>query len=281
MILLVVLVLAWLAILGPGLLKRWAGHGDGISSVSHFHHQLRVLEHSGTTPIVRPAYRLKGVQPSMQGMHFPDVASVPVLTVVGADKLPRPALAWLADDREEGGAHSGHPSRPAAGSEDGAQADRRRGQTFESVGSQDRRSPWADQPFSGRTSDHSATTVARPMTVEARRLARRRRRSILTLLVSVFALTLLIGCIPGASAAWIVTLIAGLASGAYVALLVYLRAMAEENERTLRYLSSATHPAHGRGAAEGSEREEAVGDWWEHDRVEGDQHAPARRTAAR
>ena len=41
---------------------------------------------------------------------------------------------------------------------------------------------------------------------------------------------------PGASAAWILTALSGVALAAYVALLVHLRRMAEERERKLHYL---------------------------------------------
>ena len=46
----------------------------------------------------------------------------------------------------------------------------------------------------------------------------------------------MIGFIPGASSVWILTAISGIALGAYIALLVHLRQMAEERERKLHYL---------------------------------------------
>jgi hypothetical protein len=261
MILLLVLVMAWLVILGPGLLRRWAGHGDGISSVSHFHRQLRVLEHSGTPPIVRPAYRLQGEQPAARAKPYPDVASVPVLTVVGADKLPRPALAFLADDRTGEGDRTGPGDRIGEGDRTGG-----------------RGAAPSEQPTrEGRALDHPHGVPLRPMTAEARRSARRRRRSTLTVLVALFLLTFVIGFIPGAGPAWIVTVVAALASGAYVALLVHLRAVAEENERTLRYLSTAARHDRRSGATA------FVGDddgWWDQEAVPADQdlavHAGAR-----
>jgi len=67
-------------------------------------------------------------------------------------------------------------------------------------------------------------------------LVRRRRRDTLTVIAGVFCVTLAIGFVPGASAAWILTALSGVALAAYVVLLVHLRRMAEERERKLRYL---------------------------------------------
>src|ERR1700677_1255936 len=84
-ILVVIMVVAWIIILGPSLLRRRA-RGGGVNSTSHFHRQLRVLEHSAPEPIVAPAYRLRAVAGSAgvgdgSAAGGPDVA--PVLTVVG------------------------------------------------------------------------------------------------------------------------------------------------------------------------------------------------------
>src|SRR5665811_701920 len=71
MVLVVILVLAWLVILGPTVFRRRSEHGGGVSSVSHFHHQLQVLEHSRGMPIVSPAFRLQSVagQPAPAEMN--------------------------------------------------------------------------------------------------------------------------------------------------------------------------------------------------------------------
>ncbi len=73
-------------------------------------------------------------------------------------------------------------------------------------------------------------------TTDARLLVRRRRRDTLTVMAAVFVVTLGIGFVPGASAAWVLTALSGVALAAYVVLLVHLRRMAEERERKLRYL---------------------------------------------
>ncbi len=212
MILVVILVVAWLVILGPSLLRRRAG--DGVSSISHFHRQLRVLEHSGGQPIVLPAYRLQSVDGgrSPSGSRYPDVASVPVLSVVGADRLPRPALAFLGDDPAASRTTAGPPAAAPT-------PDRPPATPVEPV--RVRRDP---------------VEAYRPLDPELRGLARRRRRDTLTVLVLVTGLSFLIGCIPGAQMAWVVTLIAGLALSAYVAMLVHMRSMADERERKLHYL---------------------------------------------
>src|SRR5450830_1117088 len=115
MVLVVILVLAWLVILGPTVFRRRSEHGGGVSSVSHFHHQLQVLEHSRGMPIVSPAFRLQSVagQPAPAEMNAGDVPSRPVLTVVGAKQLPRPALAFLGEELPSGEPAYRQPPYPA------------------------------------------------------------------------------------------------------------------------------------------------------------------------
>ena len=195
MVLVVILVLAWLVVLGPTVFRRRSEHGGGVSSVSHFHHQLQVLEHSRGMPIVSPAFRLRSVagQPAPAEMNAGDVPSRPVLTVVGAKQLPRPALAFLGEELPSG-------------------------------------EPTSRQPYPYLTS------TPRPSNPEARLLARRRRCDTLAGLALVFTLSLLIGCIPGAEAAWVVTAVFAVALVAYVAMLVHMQAMVAESERQLHYL---------------------------------------------
>jgi hypothetical protein len=179
-----------------------------VSSISHFHRQLRVLEHSGGQPIVRPAYRLHSVgnAPTDSAARYPYVAAVPVLTVVGADRLPRPALAFLADDQ---------PDR----------SDGDRAATSHGSGAAD--------------VHHRPIVVPRSSDSEVRILARRRRRDTLTVLGLLVVSSFLMGFVPGAGLAWVVTAVVGVALVAYVAMLVHLRALAEERDRKLRYLRPA------------------------------------------
>jgi len=97
-VLVIIILVAWIVILGPSLIKRRARSG-GNQSISHFHYQLRILEHSAPEPIVAPAYRLRAVDGSgaPTGITYPDSGTRPVLTVVGAKELPRPALAFLGE----------------------------------------------------------------------------------------------------------------------------------------------------------------------------------------
>ncbi len=103
-ILVIIVAVAWIAILAPNMMRRRTRLGDGISSISTFHHQLRVLEHSAPDPIVAPAYRLQsvgGAGTAAPRTDRPGQAAAPVLTVVGADQLPRPALAFLGRDSDD------------------------------------------------------------------------------------------------------------------------------------------------------------------------------------
>ena len=55
MVLVIIVVVAWMIILGPNLLKRRSRTVGGINSISHFHHQLRILEQSGPQSLETPA----------------------------------------------------------------------------------------------------------------------------------------------------------------------------------------------------------------------------------
>jgi hypothetical protein len=209
-ILVIIMVVAWAAILGPSILKRRSREG-GVNSISHFHRQLRVLEHSAPQPIVAPAYRLHALDGSapLGGGSSPAGGPAPVLTVVGANELPRPALAFLGAD------HNGATATPGA---DG---------------------PGRFAPPQGEVGGPGPGAPGWSAESTARQLTRRRRRDTLGVLSAVLVSTALIGFIPGASAARIVTAVSGVALVAYVALLVHLRKRADEHEQKLRYLSAA------------------------------------------
>ena len=84
--------------------------------------------------------------------------------------------------------------------------------------------------------DDGPPARSRAAGADARYLVRKRRRDTLGAMVAVVVGTLLIGFVPGASPAWIVTAVSGVVLVAYVALLVHLRTLAVERERKLRYL---------------------------------------------
>jgi hypothetical protein len=213
-ILVIIMVLAWAVILGPSILKRRSRAG-GVNSISHFHRQLRVLEHSAPQPIVAPAHRLRaldGSGPLGVTSNPAGGGPAPVLTVVGATELPRPALAFLGDDRAGAPAPDGPGPYPPLRREFGGTGD-----------------PRTDSLGAPGWSGESA----------ARQLTRRRRRDTLAVLTLVLVSTALIGFIPGASAARIATAVSAVALAAYVCLLVHLRKRADEREQKLRYLSPA------------------------------------------
>ena len=201
--LVVIIVVAWVVILIPGFLRRRSA-GNATDSISHFHQQLRILEHSAPKPIVAPAYRLRvdgddGRRGRCRGTRW----WPPTLTVVGARDLPRPALAFLADPLDDPGL-----------------ADPRRRPMSATIGRR------AGSPLDvGQRADGAA-----------RRLTRQRRRDTLGVLILVVLASFMIGFVPGASVAWVATGIFGIALAAYVAQLVHLRRLAEERERKLHYL---------------------------------------------
>jgi hypothetical protein len=226
-VLVIIIAVAWIVILGPNLLKRGRA-ADGISSISHFHHQLRVLEHSGPQPIVTPAYRLRGIDGS--AVPAPEelargVAPAPVLTVVGADQLPRPALAFLGADPVD--------ASPDRTTEHRQLPDVRPTGRVGTPG-----------PAVGSIGMHEGMVDLHPG-----QLARRRRRDTLGVLSTIFVATGMIGFIPGASAAWTVTALSGAALVAYVALLVHLRRKAEERVSMRHHMERFAGVAGSRGTA--------------------------------
>jgi hypothetical protein len=228
-VLVIIILMAWLVILGPNLMKRRSRAAGGINSISHFHRQLRVLEHSAPQTIVTPAYRLRAVDGSSvppQGTDGSGTRLAPKLSVVGADQLPRPALAFLGQDPP------GSDSDTDAGPDD------------RSVGGTHPGPDLADSGASG--------TGIGPADAPARSRVRRRRQDTLGVLALVFGITILIGFIPGATAAWAVSLVSGLVLTAYVALLVRLRQRAEERQRKLRYLHPEPAGAAGHDGAPAS-----------------------------
>jgi hypothetical protein len=231
----IIIVAAWSVILGPSLLKRRARTG-GDQSITHFHYQLRVLEQRAPDPIVAPAYRLRAVDGSgaPTTIHYPDSGRPPVLTVVGAKELPRPALAFLGEPPVDADADAAAPLPVFA-----PVADRT-----------------ADLAPAGRfdTPDHDAVpapgpTAPRVPDALTRAQARRRRQDTLTILGAVFIITLMTAAVTGSSFVWAVVALDGVALAAYVGILVHLRRMASEREMKLHYLDPlAERP--GRAAAQ-------------------------------
>ena len=80
MVLVIIIAVAWIVILGPESDEASLATVGEIGSISHFHQQLRVLEHSAPQPIVAPAYRLRSVDGSgaihAERPGYPEVAAV-------------------------------------------------------------------------------------------------------------------------------------------------------------------------------------------------------------
>ena len=213
MVLVVVIVVAWIAYFGVRLSKRRMV--DGVSSVVHFHHQLRVLEHSTPPPIVAPAFRLRSIDGNGE-LGSESIEDRPVLTVVGADKLPKPALAFLAEPTGTGTVET--------------ECDGRR--------------PWdeLERLYTQVAPPAPSVRTARPDTF-SRHLVRRRRRDTLAVLSVAVVASFAIGMVPGTGPVWIITAVPLAALVAYVALLVRYRRLAEERTRKLRYLYPDQHRA--------------------------------------
>ena len=209
------LVVVWLVVLGPSVLRRVRDRRETeVESVGTFHRELRILEHA-SPPLVPPAYRLRGSAGS--GPSAPALRAKPVLQLVNGEPLPPPALAFLGKDPG---------SRPA-----GTEGDRLAGP--------DQRVEGHGLPGHGPESTRSLPAEHRQQPRrehEVRRLVRQRRRDTLIILLVVTVLSMIAGAL-GVGGAWILALVAGLSAVAYVWMLVNLRARADERERKLRYLA--------------------------------------------
>lgn len=271
MVLVIIILVAWGVILGPSLLKRRARSG-GDQSITHFHHQLRILEHSAPEPIVAPAYRLRAVDDNgtPTAITYPDRAAPPKLTVVGAKELPRPALAFLGEPVEAMAEEPAPVAMPEVGIGSGLRrAVGRRAPDPVAIASyaapvaDDRYGdaayaddPFADGPHAGRAA-HRAGAPDRPRPPRAhwtgatapdayddglrtegfaRQQARRRRRDTLAVLVAVLLTSLVFAAVSGSTALWAICGADAVILGAYVALLVHMQRLALERERKLHYL---------------------------------------------
>ncbi len=245
MVLVIIILVAWAVILGPSLLKRRARSG-GHQSITHFHHQLRILEHSAPEPIVAPAYRLRAVDDTgtPTGITYPDTGTPPKLTVVGAKELPRPALAFLgeppagvtADRFADVSATATSAGAPYPTDDPDLSPSRSLGQAAPGRP----RPPvdgWA-APGPAQAGYHAAPRADG----SARGQARRRRRDTLVVLAGAFVLALLLAVVTGMTALWALCALDAAALGAYVALLVHLRRLAMEREHKLHYLDARDDP---------------------------------------
>ena len=252
MVLVIIILAAWAVILGPSLLRRRA-RGGGVQSISHFHHQLRILEHSAPEPIVAPAYRLRAVDDNgtPTAITYPDRTAPPKLTVVGAKELPRPALAFLGEPVVEVSAAA--PEAQPDGRGPTAPGGHYAADAYDAYGTEHADDAWTAAgavvapPVPGRPRpprDQWSGPSAPPAEYDdgmrgdgfAGQQARRRRRDTLAVLVAVLLTAREFAAVSGATALWALCAIDAVALAAYVALLVHMQRLAIERERKLHYL---------------------------------------------
>ena len=194
---LVFLVVLWVVVLGPTVLRRRAEHNrDSVGSVGAFRRQLRILGRSEGPPIVEPVHRLA-------------VAQRPVVVPINASGLPvitsRGGLSVIRTTADQASSHisTGEMSREFEGGS-------------------------VEAP-----SIHRANETSDPY---FRSGACKRRRDVLMVLVTIVGTTGLLGMVPPLRMALTLTAVSFLALVAYVGLLVYLRNLAAERQAKLRYL---------------------------------------------
>ena len=241
MVVVVMILVAWVVILGPSMIRRRARAGSQ-QSIVHFHHQLRILEHSAPEPIVAPAYRLRAVDgtDAPHGISYPGTGQRPVLTVVGAKDLPRPALAFLgepAPGADEAADHSA--AAPAAGPWDVAEVAHRTDGARAALYDHADPDSWVAGPV-----DHRHPSMLPPVPTEAelaweaavRASTRRRRRDALLVLAGAALVSVVAAAASGSAAVWVLAVVALAVLGGYVALLVQLQSRAHEREDKLHFL---------------------------------------------
>jgi hypothetical protein len=201
LILLVLVAVAWIVVLAPGLLRRIRDR-HRVGSIDHFHHQLQLLEHAGPK-LVPPAYRLHTALPGARVR-----GSLP--PVAGASSRPNLVLVRPVHD---------------ARSADIEGAD---GAHYERVGVIEA----PESPVS-RAHTHAELGAYR------RQQARRRCTVLLRLLMAVTAITGLLGLLPSLHMAWIVTGLTGVTALAVVGLIAYAQEV--EGHRRSRPIAHLAH----------------------------------------
>jgi hypothetical protein len=221
----IVLILAavWMVVLAPTVWKRFSGNHAG-ASIASFHHELRLLEHSGPK-LIAPAFRLEtaysGAASPPSSSGYPAVSSMPgrpslVLLEPNAE-LERPGddledWTWASGTAEElrggSGTVDAGPPRPGGGGRGGPYRPSRP------------ESPRTGGPVR-RNSPARATGRHGAGRTEARRAARRRRRNVLVALLGTVFLTGLLGLDRPLRPAWVVTALAGAALVGFVTLAVW------------------------------------------------------------
>lgn len=189
MILLILVVVLWIAVLGPSAWRRWSER-RGVGSIDYFHHQLERLEHAGPTP----AYRLQTAMPGGAVTHNAGA--------VGDVSRPKLVLLRPTDD------------------EDAADIDGDDGCHYERVGLLE--APKIE------TQSAAATETRAELAAHRRQQARLRTTLLLRCLAAVVLVTAVIGALPGLRLAWIFTGLTGIVALALVGLMGYAREVEAE-----------------------------------------------------
>lgn len=216
---LLILALVWAAVLGPGILRRRAERHNG-DSIGAFHRQLRVLQRTGPSTVA-PAHRLRSPRPT----------SLPFgggyMTFGSGGTAEGEGLAVPVPEEGLSEASAGQPAGlRMLGSNEGA--DRTPGSALARAGELGRSLGGTRASPDGRRPDPYFLAEAC-----------RRRRNVLLTIVSVLAGSGLLGLVPALHLLLVVTVVSALALAGYIALLVYLRVLADERRAKLHYFPAA------------------------------------------
>lgn len=190
-----ILVVLWVVVLTPAVVRRLREHSSS-ESIDSFHHSLHLLERTGPK-LIPPAYRLESAFAS-QGLAtgqsgYPSVSSAP----------GRPNLVLLKpDDGSEG-------DRP-----DDQVVDEVSGEHYQRVELPPLVETGPEHPWLAQRSEDYR-----------RQQGRRRRREVVAGLTATFLVTGLLGIAHQFRLLWVLTALSGLVLAAYVALSLYARSL--------------------------------------------------------
>lgn len=207
------LIVMWVIVLTPALLKGRLARRGGVDSVKSFRHQINVIRRTAPATIV-PANR----RPS----RVAEAGASGVVTPI----RPVGEAAYFAGGPPMGRRTAAAPGRPFGNGGPGQPGPRVAG------GSRSLGGP------AGPVGAPSRTAAMRPGTRTLQR-----RRQVMAGLLAAVALTFLVGLVPSLRMLWGATALCAVLLVGYVLLLVQMRSRAAEREMKLAFLPHRAEPA--------------------------------------
>ena len=212
LVVLLILAMVWILVLAPAGWKKLSGRHAG-ASIESFHHELRLLEHSGPK-LIAPAFRLETAQAG--GSAAPPRSGYPTVSSMPGHR----PLVLLQANAEMGG--TGH----AAGYANGYATDPATGRAtgYADSGTIRPDGGWETGRAASGPIRRGSGWEVRPRTGASRR-ARHRRRNTLGVLAGTALGTGLLGLAPSMHVVWILTGLSAVALAGYLGLAAYAQTL--------------------------------------------------------